>query len=1038
MVSLHEASHGHAAKTTASRSGLAGTVVGNSQGSNYVKNQSSKKSGGFSVGSGHSFSSPSPIKPQHSPESLLNIFSKNKNIFSKYTSNSGKPTSSNHSNKGTNNFSFFNDPSKFGSFDPGLANAVKFASKNPVSTRPPSQGFGNVYGMPSRPTTSDNYVIENNLPKSFKSGYSYIDKGVPFANKTGPAPLAPQDHYTFTVMKDAEKLGGRVTSKFNSYVSRIPEPQNPSANLITKGAKHLALGVSDVPGQFIDMGGKIPYGLETMARDPRNASRNIGVGAGVIAAGMKQGVTEDPLRFIGQMVVGPKVGSKVLKVGKGAAVATAKPIGRFTGLTREKVVTYTQHPSHPLGSQSAMIESVLEKPTVSGARGFTEHFIAQKVSGDPIGIKKYNVGKSQYTPGSLIRKLTGNDRQYLTRNYGSSGRVSGGKGEYSTNVHGQYMTISPEVKGATLMEKVGGHFLEKGGGNVFSRRVHILEDIPTVMDALPIESINAMKSDFSKFGKIRPRLYKEMQRAAVEKSARIDQPVAIVSPKTAQGFYKPELETLLVFGSEKATRVTSSKFAGFTNKGTVVKKVRFGTQEPAPNTFFAAENAKYNLNKRTNYVKAMAEDMNRQIAELRGKAMSKPGQYGAHGSKHIVDVESQILKLRKESKIRMNEFDETQAKLAAEFHDSARIWGKETEPIPHDQAAGLAVKMGLIDDSVLKSLPYSKQMQISEAIMHHTDIRPGIASVAGLKTKLITRPSEFAKSFASADRLARAAEQGALKKGMVFPNPDVSPSLSLRMRSSKFMRDTSAELFPVEKGTPRLIEPTRARVKRPKTTLSKKDNVEYPKYPKTKRFINYRTIQKINQPDYGRAPKSGSFAYPTIPKINQPDYVPPSKSGLSAYPTVPKINQPDYVPPSKTKPTNYPTVPKINQPDYVPPSKTKPPTYSVVPKINQPNYAPPPKSNTGYPAISPPPVNSPVPETTKPPKFPLDSIDDPLDKIFSNKQGRGKKTVIKIKTASEMMNTGLINPTSVPSRSRPSKPNTQKPKRTQNKRRAKK
>lgn len=881
MVSLYEASHGHTAKTTASRN-AAGKVVGNSQGSNYVRNQQSSRSsnpGGSNRGFSYTPSSvPSPVSPQYASTYFKNLQS---------------------------------------------------SKSNQISLRTPSQGFGNVYGMPSRPTTSKNFVIENNLPKSFKSGFSYIDKGVPFAPKTGSAPLAPQDHYTFTVMKGAEKLGGRVTSKLNSFVSRIPEPQNPSANLLTRGAKHLVLGVSDVPGQFIDMGGKIPYGLETMARDPRNASRNIGMGAGVMAAGMKQGVTNDPLRFAGQMFVGPKVGGKALKVSKGAVKSTTgavdMSIPTTSGMARYKGV-YVQS---PLGL----------KP-VAGLK-----------NGKPVlGTPSFKI-KSGYTPKTSV----------------------------------ELSITKPSIK--SKMSPAQAAQWDAGF---------------QVVDALKnIKVPNAKQVPLADIKYIPPKARPIVQKWISE------------NPKHQ------------IYGS-----ATQKAQLG---KGRTPADLDIGVLN--------ADSARSALSTR------LSKTLGKDNVKIDGAAISVKQNGGWH---HAVDIHE----LADMSKGTMDFGFKTQEPLKIGSQRQTRI-GEQLER----KAASVLVPRDKIG--------FGPKPHRVKDIGDFTSTAEGLIEVGKLSKNPVTK--------LKAKKGERALE---IYKGERDPHTMAGQFDSFFEQTRALMGDTSAEFLPAKKMSSPLTKEksVRTSAKQPQT----KKSISGDEYLKRVTHDEFLTSKLSESPITKKSSLKNEELYPKVTKQK------PAPSRSRKYPSLrkpstkkppsskyPGLSRPATKPPSKGYPplskpvtnTKYPsTTPKNHSSNK---EKSYPPVNIPSSKIagqygrtvqDRPHDPSPPvttqdphpTTTAPYPyIINPtptPPVNSPVPETKKetkkPPKFPLDSIDDPLDKLFSNKKGRGKKTAIKIKTASEMMGFKPPKPASVSSRSSKPKPkpktNTRKTKRTTTKRRAKK
>lgn len=473
------------------------------------------------------------------------------------------------------------------------------------------------------------------------------------------------------------------------------------------------------------------------------------------------------------------VGGKTLEGVGGIGQRTFMGVGKYTGVWRTKTYAYKNPPFHPLGSQSAMLENILIEDVISGARGTIQ------------------------TPKGFATRIIGREMQW-TRSYREAGGTFG--------FEGQYMTISPKYGRNVVLEPVGQYFIEKGTVNIpglraldrtLRSRVHIVEDVPTIASEFSKAERQFIFDTWMRTGQIPEFWYKEMILRAAGKSERIGQPVATVTPKLHIGSMKPELETMLIFGSEQAKHISSSKFAGLTDVGVIVRKVRFGTQDPVPPGSALRENFRYNLAQRENYVKAMSVDINRNIGELFGREMTKPGQFGAHGLKHLNAVYREMSGLRSESPIIRSSVSAIESRVASQLHDAARIWGGETEPLPHAEAVAEAIRRGFVRYEPLTRLPYESQLRVAEMVGQHTRIRPGLTP-AGLRTKILYRPSIEAKAFASADRLARAGEAGYLRKGMVFPKPEstfmhqMGKLLSADVTKSRglFSLDDAAQLFP--------------------------------------------------------------------------------------------------------------------------------------------------------------------------------------------------------------------------------------------------
>lgn len=505
--------------------------------------------------------------------------------------------------------------------------------------------------------------------------------------------------------------------------------------------------------------------------------------------------------------------------------------GESTGIVRGKTVPVRNDPYHPVNSQADLIEAVINQDKISGARGTAIHRLYQEVQGDPIGIKTYNVkipefsskpisvlGKKmdipnvkiiekKYVAGRTLKALMDINEQYLTRQH-EFGRITKPRDKdyeylkeaYSTDAHTSYMV--PDLTGGKF-DAVGGHFLQKGGKNRFNQEVQLLENIPTVASELSALQKIQIREQYAKQGHIEPELWKETQRLATEKSKRIGQPVATITPKTGSGFNKPETEVFLVFGDKIATEVTGSKTVGRTAEGIKIKKVRLGTQEAIKTELSILENIKYNwknaLSGNDIYAEGMSKAINRKIAEETGKAYMKPGQYGAHGVEHTGKVAEIMAELWYKSPILQQKYTLKEFKIAGRLHDAARIYGNskmgETEPIAHGPAVAQNIRKGRVIDKELNSLPRESQLRVAKAIETHMWLKPKSVLQAAFY-----RASDFQKALKTADSLARAREAGYLKPGTTFKLPEERKINIFKKvvseRTLEFKRDTTAEFLP--------------------------------------------------------------------------------------------------------------------------------------------------------------------------------------------------------------------------------------------------
>jgi len=473
--------------------------------------------------------------------------------------------------------------------------------------------------------------------------------------------------------------------------------------------------------------------------------------------------------------------------------------GQATGTVRGKTVVIENAPYHPVDSQTAMIEAVIDHNHISGTRGTATYRIAQPVSGNPIGIKKFNLHGKEYTAGTTIKALKGEKDQFLTRYQTEGGTAANQARVYAADVYSSYMV--PDLTGGKY-QAVGVHFLSKSGKSKVNQEVQLLKDIPTVASELSAKQKALIKEQYARDGRLDPTLLKEVQRLAAEKSKRIGQPVATITPKTAAGA-KPEAEVLLVFGDARSTYVTDSKRVGYTNTGIKIKELRLGTQEAIKSEMSRLENIKYNwknaLSGNDTYAEGMAAAINRKIAEESGRALMKPQQYGSHGTQHTGRVAEIMEDLWYKSPTLQKQYTLKEFKIAGRLHDAARIYGNskmgETEPLAHGPAVAYNIRKGRIKDSELLSLTKKQQLNVAKAIETHMWLKP-----KSKLQRLTYRATDMQKALKTADSLARAEKAGYLKPGTTFKLPEERALFGLKQSLSKgfsaFKKDTVAEFAP--------------------------------------------------------------------------------------------------------------------------------------------------------------------------------------------------------------------------------------------------
>ncbi|WP_292381524.1 hypothetical protein [Methanosarcina sp. UBA289] len=821
-------------------------------------------------------------------------------------------------------------------------------------------------------TITQQQSTKDRLITAAKQGYE-AGQGKPYSLKELQAPKTPtKEMLTYSLAEKANALSSKIDAAQNNHLNRLPQGT----------AKDFVTGVTNIPEMAVSAAGNIPLGVESMIRNPSTISDSIALGTGVLAGATVQKAQTRPAELAGELV-GPKIISKTIKPAGTIA-------GESTGLIRtktfgSKVVPYK--------STAQAVETVFEKDFTTGARA---------------------APKEHTTVGGAIR----------IRDPGSINDVGvGAKGTFMTignknlEPHGLYFTnkaIQSRVTGtglkADVLKKVES--VENslpGNKRVFIQEVRNVK-IPESLKSETYKSIETT-GNFEK-------QYPEIVRLADEQSRALNEPIAIPSPKRAKGIPEPENEVFVVMTGEKAATVTGKSFAGFTKEGAIIFKLRYGNQpKPSGTLSNLAENIEYNYDvglSRTGLYKkghlnAMVEDMNRRQAELNGDALSYPKAYefGKHGLSHVKNVEKNLNDLG---------VSQPDSKMLAEYHDIAKVGPLESGPIPHAEAAEIAIKTGKFSTPELVSLPQSKRNALAKDIGTHTNIKPlNLHNIpSGLHTILIDRPSLTGKALATADRIDLTRFGIEVDQSKLFFKPGETITQASTIGKRNIFSDTTAELLPIKKGTPLPAVKPKGLVTAEEIFSSTSYEVQGSKGIMPE--INIPVSSSSSVPDPVRAYKNplrssksvdfiGAYKGPLRSSTPVRAYEDPLRSSKSvdsirAYKdpfesSNPKIYPPGYISdrgnildykPLPNKSNYTPIPPKSN--NYTPPPPN-PDTYTPPPP-NPDTYTPPPPNPDTY---TPPPPNpdtyTPPPPNPFSPNFKWDI--DP----FENKQ-KHKKTKKKM------------------------------------------
>jgi hypothetical protein len=625
--------------------------------------------------------------------------------------------------------------------------------------------------------------------------------------------------------------------------------------------------------------------------------------AGMDVAGTKgTKINPEAVQLISDIVVTTLAFGAAGKVASATLKPVARVTGEATGIVRSKTFGSDLI---PYKSPAQAVESVFENEFTTGSRAVPK---ANAKIGEAIRIRD---------PAALGDVPVGAEGSFMTigsKNLEPFGKYFNEKGIPTGNTKFDF------EKGYTVLTEEVTPTL-KINQRVYSQKVRNVK-IPETLKTEIYDSIKT-KGNFEK-------QYPEVVRLAKEQSAALNEPIAIPSPKRAshKDILEPENEVFVVMTGERAATVTGKSFAGYTKTGVKVERVSFGNQ-PKPTGALSniAENIKYNYDVgaarggrvyKKGHLDSMVEDMYRREAELSGDALAYPDayEYGSHGPTHVKNVETNMKNLGVNPK---------EAELLAEYHDIAKVGPMEAGPIPHAEAAEIAIKTGRFTNEKLASLSKQERFAIAKDIGTHTSIKPlNIKNIrSGVKTEVVSRPSMSGKALATADRMDLVRFGAKVDQSKVFfKRGETVQSMKLK-ESKSLMGDTTAELRPIKREQATKIKSTEEPIK-----IKPEYNVKGSGYKtpagKTKTPYGYAPTGKsgLILPGYEYSKKHGNPEYPGAYNNHRND------SGLTA----PTYNKPvkDYT----QKPVGYKYEPVGYTPTQV---KYSGPTKEYTPK---PEYNP--------------------------------------------------------------------------------------------------
>jgi hypothetical protein len=605
----------------------------------------------------------------------------------------------------------------------------KELSANTMRTGWMTEGFGNWIAMLDRGTTR----MDKNAEESFKVLSPALKVKVP---ENIPLP------YGF---KTALEAPGEIADW--------------GYRELQKGGK---IVLKDVPTNIWYLGGGVPPAVERSFRDPELAKAVIAGIPMVVATSLwetPEEIKKNPRAYAwglaGGLVTmgGLQEGGDILF--SPLARKTFGAIGSPTGIVKRQMsITRVQEGDAlgiPKGSPGKAIDTIINIDT----------------------IPKMSTATRGRTISQKIKQVLGWDWEYYATDVGSRDMPGTLKetnlGKTISKTPATYANPStPSASGDILLSRVGQRFIEKARntgvfGEIFGRgkaEIHQFTDIQTVASELSSKqkALILKQLQRERVG-LDPKVYQDLLKAAQEKSNRIGQPVATLSPKRAWGAKYPEAEVIMVYGDQLPARtVTSHAFTGYTDAGTKIREIRFGTQKPIGKSLLEtlAENRDYNKNYYNNYIKAAAEDMKWKSAQLKGEAFELPWEHAGHGAQHAEATLKYLLGQRSESPILKREFTVKEAKAAAKLHDIAKTGASETQPIPHGKAAAEAIRRGYFKPEETRGLNRAQVEKVATAIERHMTIEPWYSvtkPIKAIKTTLWVNPTGFEKALATADRI---------------------------------------------------------------------------------------------------------------------------------------------------------------------------------------------------------------------------------------------------------------------------------------------
>jgi len=647
--------------------------------------------------------------------------------------------------------------------------------------------------------------------------------------------------------------------------------------------------------------------VRTLASHPSYILPTIGYAVGGSAAGMAKGAYEDPAGTAASLLM-QEAGLKVL----GTVIKETAHIGAYaTGIERGslKVVEQGSHDFVGLKARGELADAILDSKTIYGAR-ITKNSETKAIrirnpseTGDVGGGLKGAFATTKTgdirTVSEILSKKTGPTgvpQVYEMDNVPTVKIPASMKQDIYKSIADkakfeQYLGKSFDklTRDQAIIKDASGKVIlrpKEFGGMTDELREKMIKNRENPIAYWSKEEIANGKIGFLEQGGTRiPKpaevtkgyIPSEIEKLAQEQANVSGKPVAYPAPKSMTGDPLQENEMFFAFPESDAGKFTKTAFAGITKDGAIIRKVSYGSMDK-PQSFLKSwkENIKHNYDigidrngiyNKSDQFAATLSAVRRDQELITKSATHYKGSFetGAHGVEHAGNVEKNLNSLNALKDIKV---DTAYLNDLARYHDITKIGAKDLSyGGEHAVSGARAIRSGELPGLKGKSQAYLNKL--AKDISQHTEIKPLNVKnpIKGLKTSVLSRPSEEAKMLANADRmdLPRFKDKNGnpivVDKKQLFKTGEPTnfgklknslSSLDDIFKFDKFIRDEKAQL-----GKTRKIE-TKNKVQ----TVNKEKMYEYKPKPegyklKPSEIAPYKIGEKV--PSYKIGEKTPEY-----------------------------------------------------------------------------------------------------------------------------------------------------------------------------------